>query len=129
MTAAGPHKWRRSKNMSHKSRRRTAFKRQSRAAVFAALGDEMRLALVAKLCAGQPRSISELTEGSRLTRQAVTKHLRVLESVGIVRSNHRGRETRFEFDPEPIEGMKQYLDSVSQQWDQALGRLKTLVEN
>jgi DNA-binding transcriptional ArsR family regulator len=114
--------------MSHKSRSRTVLNRQPRAAVFAALGDEMRLALVAKLCAGQPRSISELTEGSRLTRQAVTKHLRVLEGVGIVRSNHRGRETRFEFDPQPIEGMKQYLDFVSQQWDQALARLKALVE-
>jgi DNA-binding transcriptional ArsR family regulator len=113
--------------MSHKSRSRAAFKRP-RAAVFAALGDEMRLALVAKLSAGQPRSISQLTEGSRLTRQAVTKHLRVLESVGIVRSNHRGRETRFEFDSQPIEGMKQYLESVSEQWDQALGRLKALVE-
>jgi DNA-binding transcriptional ArsR family regulator len=115
--------------MSHKNRSRSAFKRRPRAAVFAALGDEMRLALVGKLCAGQPQSISQLTEGSRFTRQAVTKHLRVLESAGIVRSNHRGRETRFEFDPEPIEGMKQYLDFVSQQWDQALGRLKALVEN
>ena len=101
--------------MLHKTRSRTAFRRRPRAAIFAALGDEMRLALVAKLSAGQPRSISELTEGSRLTRQAITKHLRVLESVGIVRSVHRGRETRFEFDPEPIEGVKQYLDFVSKQ--------------
>ena len=115
--------------MSRRSRSRTTFKRQPRASVFAALGDEVRLALVAKLCAGPPRSISQLTEGSRLTRQAVTKHLRVLESVGIVRSNHRGRETRFEFDSQPIEGMKQYLESVSEQWDQALGSLKALVEN
>ncbi len=115
--------------MSHQSHSHKAFKRRPRAAVFAALGDEMRLALVAKLYAGQPRSISQLTKGSRLTRQAVTKHLRVLESVGIVRSNHRGRETRFEFDPEPIEGMKQYLDFVSRQWDQALARLKAMVEN
>ena len=88
----------------------------------------MRLALVAKLCAGQPYSISQLTRGSRLTRQAVTKHLRVLERVGIVRSVRHGRETRFEFDPQPIEGMKLYLDSVSRQWDQALGRLKAFVE-
>jgi DNA-binding transcriptional ArsR family regulator len=115
--------------MSAKRHSNSTFKRQPRAAVFAALGDEMRLALVAKLCAGKPRSISQLTKGSRLTRQAVTKHLRVLESVGIVRSNHRGRETRFEFDPESIEGMKQYLDFVSDQWDQGLARLKTLVEN
>jgi len=115
--------------MSHKRRSRVALKRQTRAPVFAALGDEMRLALVAKLCAGRPRSISQLTEGSGLTRQAVTKHLRVLESVGIARSFHRGRETRFEFNPETIEGMRQYLDFVSEQWDQTLSRLKSFVEN
>jgi DNA-binding transcriptional ArsR family regulator len=115
--------------MSRKRRSSAAFKRQPRARIFAALGDEVRLALVAKLCAGQPRSISQLTKGSKLTRQAVTKHLRVLEGAGLVRSNHRGRETRFEFDPEPIEGMTQYLESVSQQWDQALVRLKALVED
>lgn len=114
--------------MSHKRHSRATFKRHPRALVFAALGDEMRLALVAKLCAGQPHSISQLTEGSRLTRQAVTKHLRVLERVGIVRSVHKGRETRFQFDPEPIAGMKEYLDSVSRQWDRALGRLKAFVE-
>jgi DNA-binding transcriptional ArsR family regulator len=115
--------------MSRKRRSRIAFKRQPRAPLFAALGDEMRLSLVAKLCAGQQHSISQLTKGSKLTRQAVTKHLRVLESVGIVRSVHMGRETRFEFDPEPIEGIKQYLDFVSQQWDQALSRLRSFVEN
>jgi DNA-binding transcriptional ArsR family regulator len=114
--------------MSHKRHSRMAVKRQLRAPVFAALGDEMRLALVAKLCAGQPHSIAQLTEGSRLTRQAVTKHLRVLEKVGIVRSVRHGRETRFEFDPEPIAGMKEYLDSVSAQWDRALERLKAFVE-
>jgi DNA-binding transcriptional ArsR family regulator len=115
--------------MSHKRRSRVPAKQQPRAPVFAALGDEMRLSLVAKLCAGQPRSISQLTEGSRLTRQAVTKHLRVLEKAGIVRSIHRGRETRFEFDPHPMEGIKQYLDFVSGQWDHALARLKSFVED
>jgi DNA-binding transcriptional ArsR family regulator len=114
--------------MSHKNRRRTAARRQTRAPVFAALGDETRLALVRKLCGGRPYSISQLTQGSKLTRQAITKHLRVLESVGIVHSVRRGRESRFEFDPQPIDGIKQYLDSVSEQWDQALSRLKSFVE-
>jgi len=100
-----------------------------RALVFAALGDETRLTLVAKLSSGQPYSISQLTRGSRLTRQAITKHLRVLENVGIVRSTRRGRESRFRFDPQPIEGMKEYLDSVSQQWDHTLARLKSFVES
>ena len=102
---------------------------QPRAPVFAALGDETRLSLVAKLCGGQPRSISQLREGSKLTRQAITKHLRVLERVGIVHSAHTGRESRFEFDPQPIEEIQQYLDFVSEQWDQALSRLKYFVED
>jgi DNA-binding transcriptional ArsR family regulator len=115
--------------MSHRQRRRIGAKRHSRAPVFAALGDETRLRLVAKLATGQPRSISELTEGSRLTRQAITKHLRVLERVGIVHSIRAGRESRFEFDPEPIEEMREYLNFVSEQWDQALGRLKAFMED
>jgi DNA-binding transcriptional ArsR family regulator len=102
--------------------------RYARAPVFAALGDETRLALVAKLCGGRPYSISQLAEGSKLTRQAITKHLRVLEHAGIVHSVRSGRESRFEFNPEPIDQMKQYLDSVSEQWDQTLSRLKSFVE-
>jgi DNA-binding transcriptional ArsR family regulator len=114
--------------MSRKLLRRTAARRHAQAPVFAALGDETRLRLVAKLCAGPPRSISELTEGSKLTRQAVTKHLRVLERARIVRSVRRGRENLFEFDPKPIDELKRYLDLVSEQWDQALARLKSFVE-
>lgn len=113
--------------MSVKRHSSTA-KRQSRAPVFAALGDEVRLALIAKLCAGQPYSISQLTQGSKLTRQAITKHLRVLERVGLVRCIRAGRESRFEFDPKPFAGMKEYLDLVSEQWDQALSRLRSFVE-
>ena len=115
--------------MSHKSRSSMAVKRRAHAPAFAALGDETRLSLVAKLSGGQPRSISQLTKGSKLTRQAITKHLRVLESVGMVHSVRTGRESRFEFDPEPMEEMKKYLDLVSEQWDQALSRLKSFVEN
>jgi DNA-binding transcriptional ArsR family regulator len=115
--------------MSHQRRSRTAAGRQAGAPVFAALGDETRLWLIARLCGGQAYSISQLTEGSRLTRQAITKHLRVLESAGIVRCIRRGRESRFEFDPQPMEGMKAYLDSVSEQWDRALARLKSFVED
>jgi DNA-binding transcriptional ArsR family regulator len=114
--------------MSPKSHSPKAAIRQPHAPVFAALGDETRLSLVAKLCDGQPHSISQLTEGSKLTRQAITKHLRVLEGVGIVHGAPRGRENLFEFDPEPIEEIKEYLDLVSAQWDQALARLKSFVE-
>ena len=114
--------------MSHRSHSSVAAKRRRRALVFAALGDPTRLLLVAKLCRAQPRSISQLTERSRLTRQAITKHLRVLESAGIVHSVHAGRESLFEFDPGPVEEIKEYLDLVSEQWDQALDRLKAFVE-
>ena len=110
-------------------RSRRAAKRRRRVPVFAALGDEVRLSLIAKLCAGQPYSISQLTEGTGLTRQAITKHLRVLESVGIVHGVHRGRESLFEFDPKPMEETKKYLNFVSEQWDQALSRLKSFLED
>jgi DNA-binding transcriptional ArsR family regulator len=114
--------------MSPKNRSGSTAKRRAYAPVFAALGDETRLTLVAKLCGGQPRSISELTRGSRLTRQAITKHLRVLERARIVHSVHTGRESLFELNPEPMEEIKNYLDLVSDQWDRALARLKSFVE-
>ena len=114
--------------MSPKSPRRMTAQRQAPATVFAALGDKTRLSLVAKLCRGQARSISQLTKGSRLTRQAITKHLRVLERAEIVHSVRTGRESLFELDPEPMEEIKRYLDLVSEQWDQALARLKSFVE-
>lgn len=98
------------------------------ARVFAALGGEVRLRLVAKLCAGRPRAISQLASGSGMTRQAVTKHLRVLERAGIVRSVRAGRERRYEFDPQPLGEIQKYLEAVSAQWDQALARLRAFVE-
>jgi DNA-binding transcriptional ArsR family regulator len=115
--------------MWQKQRSRLAARGRGHAPVFAALGDETRLALVAKLSGGQPCSISQLTKGSKLTRQAITKHLRVLESAGIVRGVHAGRESLFEFDPTPIEEMREYLDFVSEQWEHALARLKAFIED
>jgi DNA-binding transcriptional ArsR family regulator len=101
--------------------------------VFAALGDETRLALIARLSNGRPASISELTDaqpsgGTRLTRQAITKHLRVLERARLVHGVRAGRESLFELDPKPMEDLREYLNLVSEQWDKALGRLKTFVE-
>jgi DNA-binding transcriptional ArsR family regulator len=101
---------------------------RAKAAAFAALGDETRLSLLAKLCDGQRYSIAELTEGTRLTRQAVTKHLRVLERVRMVHRKRKGRESLFSFDPQPVIEMKEYLELVSRQWDGALARLKKFVE-
>ncbi|HVM92624.1 MAG TPA: metalloregulator ArsR/SmtB family transcription factor [Terriglobales bacterium] len=114
--------------MLRKSRNQIASRLRTQASAFAALGDETRLALIVKLADGQPHSISRLTRGTRLTRQAVTKHLRVLESAGMVHSAREGRESLFEFSPQPILGLREYIDLVSGEWDQALARLKSLVE-
>jgi DNA-binding transcriptional ArsR family regulator len=99
------------------------------AAAFAALGDETRLALVARLSDGRTASISQLTEGSKLTRQAVTKHLRVLERARIVQGVRAGRESQFRLDPKPMDELREYLKVVSEQWEQALGRLRSFVED
>jgi DNA-binding transcriptional ArsR family regulator len=115
--------------MSHRGRSTGRTKQRVYAPVFAALGDETRLKLVASLCEGHPRSIAQLTEGSKLTRQAITKHLQVLERAEIVHSVRKGRESLFVFDPKPMEEIKEYLDLVSEQWDQALSRLKSFVES
>jgi DNA-binding transcriptional ArsR family regulator len=96
--------------------------------LFAALGDETRLALVMRLAAGEPASITELTLHSRLTRQAITKHLRVLERAGMVRCVRAGRESRFELDPLPLNEIEEYVQRISREWDRALARLKAFVE-
>lgn len=98
------------------------------APVFAALGDETRLHLVARLCATGPLSISRLTQGTDVTRQAVTKHLHVLARAGLVRSVRQGRQSLWELEPKKLEGARRYLDLVSQRWDEALDRLKASVE-
>ena len=98
------------------------------ALVFAALGDETRLALVMQLAHGKPESIAQLTRGSRLTRQAITKHLHVLKRAGLVRCVRAGRESLYELDPRPFKDMEEYLSFVARAWDQALARLKAFVE-
>lgn len=98
------------------------------AAMFAALGDPTRLAVLNRLAAGEARSIARLTEGTRLTRQAMTKHLKVLEGAGLLRRVKVGRESRFALDPAPLADLKAYLDLVSRQWDEALERLRSFVE-
>ncbi|MEO5668770.1 MAG: metalloregulator ArsR/SmtB family transcription factor [Bdellovibrionota bacterium] len=112
------------------SRRRdsAALTLERNAETFAALGDPIRLSLVTKLIGSEPRSISDLTEGTRVTRQAITKHLRVLENVGVVHSVKHGRESLFKLDPKPLASMQEYLAVIASQWDDTLKRLKTFVE-
>jgi DNA-binding transcriptional ArsR family regulator len=98
------------------------------ASIFAALGDETRLRIVHGLCRAGPQSIARLTEGSRVTRQAVTKHLLALSNAGLVRGERIGRETVWELEPRRLTEVRRYLDGISAQWDEAIGRLKAFVE-
>ena len=107
----------------------TGWRDVSRAApVFAALGDETRLALVARLSSDGPLSITRLTAGSAVTRQAITKHLDVLATAGLVSDVRRGRERIWELELEQMEAARTYLEHVSKRWDAALDRLKQFVE-
>ncbi|UDM52630.1 helix-turn-helix transcriptional regulator [Cupriavidus sp. MP-37] len=101
--------------------------RQS-AAVFAALGDETRLRLVAALCAGGAMSIAQLTAGSAMTRQAVTKHLQVLAQAGLVHDSRAGRERLWQFEPGQLDAARRSLEAIGRQWEFALGKLKLAVE-
>lgn len=98
------------------------------APLFAALGDETRLRLVARLSAGGSVSVTQLTAGSGVTRQAVSKHLAVLAGAGLVRGTRRGRESLWRLEPRRLDDARRSLDQISRQWDQALGRLKLFVE-
>ena len=99
------------------------------APVFAALGDATRLGVVARLCAEGPLSITRLTEGADVTRQAITKHLHALEQAGLVRQSCSGRERIWELETRRLEKARRCLDRISAQWDSALLRLKDLVED
>lgn len=98
------------------------------APIFAALGDETRLDLVARLCAGGPMSIARLTEGAKVTRQAVTKHLHVLADAGLARGTRVGRDHLWEIEPKRLDDVRRWLDHIERQWDEALGRLKAALE-
>ena len=100
----------------------------SSAPVFAALGDETRLRLVTRLCAEGPLSITKLTAGFPITRQAITKHLRVMEGAGLVRRSQHGRESVWQLEQKRLADARRHLQAISAQWDETLGRLKTFVE-
>src|SRR5579859_1590502 len=98
------------------------------APIFAALGDEMRLRLIAALCVGGAMSIAQLTAGTDITRQAITKHLDVLAAAGLVRDAKVGRERLWEFDPAQLDEARRSLEVIARQWDHALTKLKRAVE-
>ena len=119
--------------MSHAiaSRNRSSSEASLRRQVglFTALGDATRLSLVSRLSHGEAMSITRLSEGRSTTRQSITKHLRVLKRAGLVRSVRAGRENRFALEPEGLRLAEHSLQRIAQQWDEALGRLKRMIED
>ena len=99
------------------------------APLFAALGDKTRLRIVYRLSHAGPMSITRLTEGAKVTRQAITKHLRVMKRAGLVSNAWHGRESVWRLDQRRLEEARHHLDVISSQWDQALSRLRDLVED
>ena len=105
-----------------------AANRADAAVIFAALGDETRLRIVARLSEEGPLSIMRLTDGTRVSRQAITKHLHALEEAGLARGSRAGRESVWELRANRLANVQRYLDQISREWDAALGRLRAFVE-
>ncbi|WP_022682230.1 ArsR/SmtB family transcription factor [Sphingobium bisphenolivorans] len=99
------------------------------ARLFAALGDATRLGLIGRLSEGSERSIVQLGQDLPISRQAVAKHLDVLLDAGLVRRTRQGREMLFALRPEMVTEARDWLTEVENQWEGALGRLKTFVES
>ena len=122
---AGSTRWRPSNGTSVK---RSDAHIEAPSALFAALGDPTRLRLVVRLSRGEPLSITELASGTKMTRQAVTKHLHVLAGAGVAAASRRGREQRWSLDQRQLAQARRFLDSIAETWDDALARLKAAVE-
>ena len=107
----------------------SAATHKSSAPLFAALGDPTRLGLVSRLCDSGPMSITRLTTGSNVTRQAISKHLRVMEDAGLLRNTRHGRESVWELDQARLREVRRYLKMISKQWDDALDRHRKFIED
>ena len=110
------------------SKAEQAIPAQRKAQLFAALGDSKRLELIERMGSGGKNSIVELSTGMGLSRQGVTKHLRVLELAGIVKSTRVGRELHFLLTPAALTPLQEYLKLVSERWDDTIERLRAFVE-
>lgn len=106
----------------------TSEKLAGAAPVFTALGDETRLRIVSRLAREGPLSIARLTDGTQLSRQAISKHLRVLSDAGLARGRRSGREQIWQIEARRLRDARRYLGEISAQWEEAIGRLRRLVE-
>ena len=114
--------------MSARNKSRAGEQPRESAEIFAALGDETRLLLISRLSNDGPMSITRLTSGTEVTRQAITKHLRVMQQAGLVRNARRGRERIWQLQQRRLKQARHCLELISKQWDEALERLQKFVE-
>ena len=115
--------------MSKQIPRQTLNRIHRNVGLFAALGDETRLNLLIKLADGQPRSIKQLAIGADMSRQAITKHLQILQTAGLIGGSRQGRENVFQVQPKSLQQAREALEIISRQWDNALERLRMHVED
>ena len=112
-----------------RSRGAAALKVSDAVPVFTALGDATRLRLLGRLSVEGPLSITRLSEGTGVTRQAITRHLHALGDAGLVRNARRGRERVWDLNRERLDRAKRYIDQIAAQWDDAAERLRAFVED
>lgn len=110
------------------SKQRVELRIAEAALLFAALGDETRLALLRSLSEGGPASISALSANFGVSRQAITKHLQSLEAAGIIHGERTGREHVWTLNPARLVEARRCLEVIAHGWDDALGRLKARLE-
>ena len=94
--------------------------------LFGALADPTRRLLVERLLTKGPATATALAEITPLTRQAILKHLQVLEAAGLMEHERFGREVRFRVTPRPLAAAVAWIVDTAGQWDQRLDRLRRL---
>lgn len=112
-----------------RARARPASDATELASLFAALGDKARLQIVSRLCNEGPLSITRLTEGSNISRQAITKHLNALSAAGVIEGERSGRNCVWQIHTDRLTEAQRFLDQISAHWDDAIGRLQAMVES
>ena len=97
--------------------------------VFSALADSTRRELLAVLAQSSPRTATQLVQDFTITRQGILKHLDVLAQAGLVQVQPKGREMRYSFAPQPLDGVNDWISTINAKWAERLTRLKDLVES